>query len=178
MGPADGDFELTLEELRLVARYVAECAEGILPVFEEVHPDDRRPRHAVEAAWKFINGAHRNNALRTCSSDAHRAARESANELARLAARAAGDAAAAAFLHPIAKGTQVGHILRAAACAARIAEIRADDPEAATVAIGQARRRANPELVEVLRRYPSPAASRNRVLQLMSELDAQLRRTA
>lgn len=179
MGTGDGDFDLTMEELRLVARYVAECAEEILPVFEDVHPDDRRPRQAVDAAWEFINGANRNKALRTCSLDAHRAARDAANEAARLAARAAGDAAAAAYLHPISKGTQVGHILRAAACAARIAEIRTvSDPEAATAAIGKARQRATPELIDVLRRYPPPAASRSRVPQLMSELDAQLRRTA
>src|SRR5690606_37970754 len=48
-----GDFELTMDELRVVARYVAGTAQELLPVFEEVHPDDVRPRAAVDAAREF-----------------------------------------------------------------------------------------------------------------------------
>ena len=54
--------------------------------------------------------------------EAHRAAKTATGEAAQQAALAAGAAAAAAYLHPLAKSTQVGHILRAAACAARAAE--------------------------------------------------------
>lgn len=93
-----------------------------------------------------------------------------------LAARAAGDAAAAAYLHPIAKATQVGHILRATACAARIAELDAGgDPAAGETVLEQARRRAEPTLIAVLRRYPPAPAGKNRVAHLMSSLDASLR---
>lgn len=45
-----GDFELTMDELRVVARFVAESAQEVLPVFEEAVPGDRRPRAAVDAA--------------------------------------------------------------------------------------------------------------------------------
>lgn len=68
---------------------------------------------------------------RVTALDAHRAAKEIESETGQLAARACGDAAAAAYLHPIAKATQVGHILRAGAYAARVAELDAGGDEAA-----------------------------------------------
>jgi hypothetical protein len=172
------DVELTTDELRAVARYVAETAEAVLPVFESAHPDDPRPRAALRAAWDFVDGAERSRVQRVTSLDAHRAAREAATEVARLAARSAGDAAAAAYLHPLARATQVGHILRAAASAARIAELQAGDAGAADRAVEEARRRASPVLVDVLSRYPPAPASRTRVGLLMSALDSALRGAA
>jgi hypothetical protein len=175
VGPGD-DFELTLDELRVIARYVAESAQEVLPVFEDANPSDPRPRAAVDAAWEFVNGARRTKLQRVTSLDAHRAAKEAATETACLAARAAGDAASAAYLHPIAKATQVGHILRAAAGAARVAELNAgDDPDVGIKFIEQARQRATPVLIDVLGRYPLAPAGKSRVAQLMSILDASLR---
>ncbi|MFD6134143.1 NAD(+)--rifampin ADP-ribosyltransferase, partial [Isoptericola sp. NPDC060257] len=128
-------------------------------------------------AWEFVEGAPRTRLQRVTSLEAHRAAKQAGSEAARLAARAAGDAAASAYLHPIARATQVGHILRAAASAARITELRAgDDPEAGLRAIMEARARATPVLVDVLRRYPPAPTGRSRVAALMSLLDADLRR--
>jgi hypothetical protein len=170
------DVELTPDELRVVARYVAESAEAVLPVFEDAHPDDPRPRAALGAAWEFVGGAPRTRLQRVTSLDAHRAAREAVTEAARLAARSAGDAAAAAYLHPIARAGQVGHILRAAASAARIAELQAGNSGAAAEAIEEARARASPVLVDVLSRYPPAPASRTPVGVLMSALDSALRR--
>lgn len=171
-----GDFELTMDELRAVARWAAEAAQEVLPVFEGAHPDDARPRAALDAAWEFAGGARRTKLQRVTSLDAHRAAKEAATEAARLAARAAGDAASAAYLHPIAKAHQVGHILRATACAARIAEIEADgDPGAGARAVQRARQRAAPVLIDVLRRYPPAPAATQRVGQLMAALDTSLR---
>lgn len=171
-----GDFELSTDELRVVARFAAESAQEVLSVFEDAVPGDGRPRAAVDAAWEFVNGARRTTLQRVTSLDAHRAAKEAGTEAARLAARAAGDAASAAYLHPIARATQVGHILRATACAARIAELNAgDDPAAGESVIEEARRRASPTLVSVLSRYPSAPTARNRVAQLMCSLDSSLR---
>jgi len=179
MTTVSGDFQLTVEELRSVARYVVESAQDVLPVFEAVSPDDRRPRTAIDAAWEFVNGARRTNLQRVTSLDAHRAAKEAPTEAARLAARAAGDAASAAYLHPIARSHQVGHILRAAASAARIGELNAgDDPDVGNELIEQARRRATPTLTDVLRRYPVAQPGKGRVAQLMSALDAALRTTS
>ncbi|WP_246076952.1 putative immunity protein [Actinomadura hallensis] len=175
-GVVAGDFELTMEEPRVVARFVVESAQDVLPAFEAAVPGDPRPRAAIDAAWEFVNGARRTKLQRLTALDAHRAAQAAGSEAARLAARSAGDAAAAAYLHPISRATQVGHILRAAASAARIAELEAgDDPAVGETAIEQARRRATPTLVAVLSRYPPAPTGKNRVAQLMSKLDASLR---
>ena len=147
-------------------------------MFESLVVDDPRPRVAIDAAWEFINGARRTKLQRVTSLDAHRAAKEADNELARLAAQAAGDAPSAAYLHPIARAHQVGHILRAAANAARIAELaEGGDPSAGDRAIEQARARATPVVIDVLRRYPNAPAGRGRAARLMSTLDGSLRAT-
>jgi hypothetical protein len=176
MATEAGDFELTMDELRAVARFVVESPQELLPVFEAAVPGDGRPRAAVDAAWKFVNGTKRTKLQRVTSLDAHRAAREAGTEVARLPARSAGDAASAAYLHPIATPTRLGHILRAAASAARVAELNAgNDPEVGNMLIDQARQRATPVLVDVLSRYPSARAANDRVAQLMSTLDTALR---
>ncbi|MEV0254091.1 putative immunity protein [Streptomyces sp. NPDC050732] len=176
MTSVSGDFELTMDELRAVARYAVVSAEEVLPVFEADSPDDPRPRAAVGAAREFVNGARRTKLQRTTALDAHRAAREATTEAARLAARAAGDAAAAAYLHPIAKASQVGHILRAAASAARVGELNAGaGPAVGLELIERARRRATPALIDVLCRYPLAPPGKSRVAELMSVLDASLR---
>lgn len=170
------DFELTMDELRVVTRFVAGHAEDVLPVFERAVPADPRPRAAVGAAWQFVRGEPRTRLQRVTSVDAHRAARSAPSEAARLAARCAGDAASAAYLHPIARATQVGHILRAGASAARIAEIEAgDDPAAGDAQLARSRERATPVLVDVLRRYPPAVEGSSRVARLMSALDRSLR---
>src|SRR5690606_3578039 len=162
------DFELTGDELRAVARYAATSAGDVLGVFEQERPDDGRPRAALESARAFVDGAPRSRWQRTAAMDAHRAAAAAPTEASRLAAQAAGDAAAAAYLHPIAKAHQVGHVLRAAANAVRIAEIRAGaDLGAVERSLAQARDRATPVVVDVLRRYPPAPAGRSRVARLM-----------
>lgn len=171
-----GDVELTAEDLRVVARYAVESAESVLTVFERAVVGDARPRAAIAAARAFIDGDRRSALQRTTSLDAHRAAREAPTETARLAAQAAGDAASAAYLHPIARAHQVGHILRAAANAARIAELEAGgDPAAAQASLDGARLRATPTLIAVLRRYPPAPPGRGRPARLMSALDTALR---
>ncbi|MGN7780259.1 putative immunity protein [Mycolicibacterium sp. 22603] len=168
------DFDLSVEELRLVACFVADAAEPLIPYYESAHPDDPRPRAAVAAARAFVAGDPRSRRQRSASMDAHRAAAEADTESARLAAQAAGDAASAAYLHPIAASHQLGHILRADANAARIAEI-VDGPSAAARVLESACRRAGPGLVDVLRRYPPPTPASGRTAQLISALDSALR---
>ncbi|WP_079576123.1 putative immunity protein [Krasilnikoviella flava] len=175
MATVSGDFDLTMDELRAVARFVAESAEAVLPTFEAARPEDPRPRTALAAAWEFVGGERRTRLQRVTALDAHRAARDAGSEAARLAARSAGDAAAAAYLHPMARATQVGHILRAPASAAHIAELATGAPEAAGRSIEAARHRATPVVVDVLRRYPPPPRAKNRVAELMCALDAALR---
>jgi hypothetical protein len=171
-----GDFELTIDELREVADFAVQAAEAVLPSFEVDQPDDVRPRAAIDATRAFIGGEPRSNLQRTAAVNAHRAAREASTEPARLAAQAAGDAAAAAFLHPISQASQVGHILRAAANEIHIEELAADEPPAAVAAaIQRVVERATAVMIDVLCRYPSASGRGARPAQLMAELDAALR---
>lgn len=167
------DFHITMEELRAVARFASDCAHDLLPLFEAVAPNDPRPCEAVAAARLFANGAPRSNLQRTAAFASHRAAKEVSEESAQLAALACGDAAAAAYLHPIAKASQVGHILRAAAWAARVAELRTGTRDGD--GIQDLIERVPTPLPALLRRYPSPPTGKSRVAQLMSELDLAIR---
>nr|WP_246256548.1 exonuclease SbcC [Isoptericola halotolerans] len=162
--------------MRAVVHFAAGSAQQVLPLFEEVRPDDGRPREALAAARAFVDGAPRSRRQRLSATDAHRAAREAPTEVSRLAAQAAGDAPAAAYLHPIARAHQVGHVLRAAANAARIAEIQAGErPAAAEREIALACARAGGVVVDVLRRYPPAPPGRSRAARLLAELDGALR---
>ena len=173
-GPAN--FELTMTELRAVAAYAVACAAPALVIFTRSDPDDPRPAAALDAARAFADGAPRSRLQRTASTDAHRAAREAANPAASHAASAAGAAAAAAYLHPLAKATQVRHILGPATHAARAAELaRGDDPVVAEYVITAAASRATQVVVDVLTRYPRAPAGRTRVAVLMQRLDSLLR---
>jgi hypothetical protein len=171
-----GDFELTTDELRAIAGYAVACAEPALVLFQKACLDDPRPAAALQAARVFTEGAPRSRLQRTAATDAHRAARDATTEAARHAASAAGDAAAAAYLHPLAKATQVRHILGSAAHAARAAELaRGDDPVVAEYVITAAAKRATPVVLDVLTRYPRAPKGRSRVAVLMERLDSLLR---
>jgi rifampin ADP-ribosylating transferase len=171
-----GDFELTTDELRAVAGYAAACAEPALVIVRKERPDDPRPAAAVHAARVFAEGAPRSRLQRTAATEAHRAAREATTAAARHAATAAGDAAAAAYLHPLARATQLRHILGAAAHAARAAELaRGDDPVVAEYVLTTAATRATPVVLDVLGRYPRAPEGRTRVAALLRRLDALLR---
>src|SRR3954469_7217521 len=176
MPTSTGDFELTTDELRGIAAYALACAEPFLFLFERAEPDDPRPAAALDAARAFAEGAPRSRLQRTAATDAHRAAKEASTEPARHAATAAGDAAAAAYLHPLAKATQVRHILGSAAHAARAAELaRGDDPVVAEYVVTAAAKRATLVVLDVLSRYPRAPQGRTRVAALMTRLDSLLR---
>ncbi len=171
--------ELSRADLRAVAAYAAACARPALALFERDLPGDPRPRAAVEAAQAFADGAERTRALRDGAWAAQRAAREArdaGHPAAGEAARAAMAAAGAAFLHPLPRATQVGHVLGAAASAARALELDAgDDPAAGDASLARARDLATPAVVAVLRRYPAAPPGGGRVGELVRRLDASLR---
>jgi hypothetical protein len=171
-----GAIVLSMQDLREVTRYAAESAQGVLAIFEEAHPADSRPRDAIVAAWTFARGGKRGKALRDTAWAALRAARDADTATAGEAARAAMYAASAAYLHPLADAHQVKHILGAAAHAARVAELIAGDVRhVGAEHIEQARRRATPAVVEVLKRYPPAPPGGGRVGELLRDLDMALR---
>ncbi|BDY32017.1 putative immunity protein [Mycolicibacterium mageritense] len=172
-------IDLSMPELRAVADYAVACARPALAIFERDTPDDARARAAIDAARAFADGARRSKEIRDRAWAAHRAAqdaRDAGQFAASEAARAAVAAAGAAYLHPLAKATQVNHILGAAAHAARAFEICAgDDPAVGSGHIARARELANSTVVDVLRRYPAAPQGGGRVGELMRELDVSLR---
>lgn len=177
---ADPAFELSLTELREVARYAAGCASAALPIFEAECPGDLRPGTAVDAALDFADGARRTKAIRDAAWAAMRAAqeaRDAGRAAASEAARAAVGSASAAYLHPLAKATQVKHILGSAAHAARAFELSAggDAFLAAADQLARSQAAATAVVIDVLRRYPPAPPGGGRVGELMRRLDASLR---
>jgi hypothetical protein len=81
---------------RTLAAWAIDCAERVLPYFEERYPEDHRPRNAIEACQEWIDtGVFRMSEIRKASLAAHAAAREVGEDnAARSAARAAGQVAA------------------------------------------------------------------------------------
>lgn len=79
-----------------LAFLVARQAKRVLPLFEKEHPNDNRPRLAIEAIRAWAQGKRElgMGSVRKLSLDAHAAARAAKTDAARFAARAAGQAVA------------------------------------------------------------------------------------
>jgi hypothetical protein len=170
-------LSISLDELRAVCGFASACARRALPLFEAACPADPRPRATLDAADAFAAGGRRIQALRLSALAALSAAREAQDPAAAEAARAAGHAAGAAFLHPLAKSTQVKHILGSAACAARAVELAAGEKAAeGELHMLVARALASPTVIAVLARYPAAPPGGGRVGELMRTLDSALRR--
>lgn len=107
-----------------LALWAADCAEHVLPRFEQAHPDDDRPRKAIEAARAWTRGEIRVGEARTAAFAAHAAARGADQSPARAAARAAGQAAGTPHM--------AGHAAHAAAYAVKSATYAAAGIEAAS----------------------------------------------
>jgi hypothetical protein len=103
----------------IVAIWAADCAERVLPNFQEKYPDDTRPREAIDAVREWARtGVFRMADVRKISRAAHAAAREvEGDAAARSAARAAGQAMATAHVpaHAIAAALYAATAVRDAA---------------------------------------------------------------
>jgi hypothetical protein len=119
---------LTDEHHRLLAEWAAICAEHVLHFFEQVRPNDTRPRDAIEMGRAWIRGEVRMMQARQSAFPANAAGRD-LPEPAKYAALAAGQAAPVAHVAAHALGA-AAYAIRAAAAdapngaaeAARIAE--------------------------------------------------------
>ncbi|MER7694753.1 putative immunity protein [Streptomyces sp. NPDC097610] len=170
------EIVLSKHDLREVAAFAAACAEMVLEIFEADQPGDSRPREAISAACEFARGGERGQSLRDTASAALKAAKGADTAAAREAAWAAMSAAGSAYLHPLAKATQVKHILGAGAYAARAAELVAeDDRSVGAQHLEQTVHRATPVVVDVLKRFPAAPSGGGRVGQLIRMLDTGLR---
>ena len=111
--------QLNEQDHKLLALWAADCAEHVLAYFEETHPEDDRPRQAIEAARAWVRGELAMSKAREAAFAAHAAAREATDAVAKAVARAAGHAAATAHV--------VGHARHAATYAvAAVADVAAE----------------------------------------------------
>lgn len=174
---SDLHISLDLDDLRAVVAFAVACTRPVVSIFEAYSPTDARPMDAVAAAHAFAAGERRTKLLRDTAWAALRSAREASNAGAAGAsevARAAAAAAGAAYLHPLAKPTQVRHILGSAAHAARVIELSGEGTANSHLAGLQSL--VTPLVASVLRRYPAAPSGGGRVGDLMRELDRAIRR--
>jgi hypothetical protein len=101
---------------KTLAIWAADCADRVLPYFEETYPEDDRPRRAIEATRTWARtGVFKMAEVREVSLAAHAAAREvKEDDAARSAARAAGQAMATAHVptHSIAAAVYAAAAVR------------------------------------------------------------------
>jgi hypothetical protein len=169
-------FTLSLESLRAIGGWAADCAERALPVFEARAGSDTRPLAAIEGIREFAGGGKRVARLRTLAFEAHAAAREIGDSAAAAAARAAGSAAASAYTHPLRDVHQTKHIVGPAAYAALALELdRAGDRSAADAEVRRAIECALSEAREVLLEMSARQPGKSRLETLLYELDAGIR---
>ncbi|MES2058117.1 MAG: hypothetical protein V4564_19430 [Pseudomonadota bacterium] len=168
---------LTIEDLRPIARWAADCAERALPIFTAKAPDDTRPCDAISVSRAFADSGIRTAALRTIAWAAHAAARDVGDPAAAAAARAASAAAAAAYTHPIATRHQLNHILGPAAYAAHAIALRAGDTTGPGEAeIRRAIAQSPPEVRQIVQRMPGRAPGKGQLGGLFLQLEMGLRR--
>jgi hypothetical protein len=132
---AKTSMDKSIEELasrtdhRTLAIWAADCAERVLPYFEERYPEDTRPRKAIDALRTWVQtGVFKMADIRRDSLAAHAAARDVEEYTpAHSAARAAGQALATAHVprHALAAATYAATAVRDAA--------NPSDADAATV---------------------------------------------
>ena len=88
---------------QILALWAANCAAHVLLFFEKEHPEDERPRKAIEAVRLWVRGVVKMSEARKLALAAHAAARDAKGVVAPAAARAAGHAAATAHVPAHAK---------------------------------------------------------------------------
>lgn len=127
----------------LLALWAADCAGHVLHLFEEIRPDDDRPRQAIELARAWTRGEVTMTESRTAAGHANAAARDLPFP-ARYAAYAAGQAAAVAHV--------AAHELGAAAYAIRAVQATAPVGESESAGRRECRwqREQLPEAIRVL----------------------------
>ena len=127
----------------LLAIWAADCAQHVLPLFEQVQPVDERPRHAIALARAWARGEISMSEARAAANHANAAAKRLTGA-ARFAAFAAGQAAAVAHV--------AAHELGAAAYAIKAARATAPKEKSERASILECRwqREQLPEAIREL----------------------------
>lgn len=167
--------------LRPIALWAAKYAEEALAVFESRHPNDMRPREAVEAGREFGNGKKRDKNLRMLAFAAMKSKKD-IDEPSKHAAQAAILTAAVAYTHADLQAglqgiRQARHVLGPVVYAALATETAASDTKAGDNLVQRAIQDAPPEITSILHHMPPQPKKENRVDALFSTLDSALRKS-
>ncbi len=93
------DHQIFKPNQQVLALWATDCAEHVLPYFEEKYPKDDRPRKAIEECRKWAaTGVFKMSIIRRASLDAHAAAKVAKEDDAKFAAHAAGQAVGTAHV--------------------------------------------------------------------------------
>ena len=176
MAPESRYFSLSLESLRALGSWAADCAERALPVYENSANSDSRPRAALDGIRVFAGGGRRTAQLRSLALAAFSAAREADDPAAAAAARAAGLAASSAYTHPLADVQQTKHIVGPAAYAALALELN----QGGGHSIGDhevvwAIEHVTPQARAILLQMPAREIGKTRLENIMYKLDVGIR---
>lgn len=110
------DHQIFKPYQRILAIWAADCAERVLPFFEDKYPEDDRPRKAIEKLREWTRtGVFSMSVIRKASLEAHAAAKGRREEDAIFAAHAAGQAVATAHVPTHAFGSSLYSIRAVAA---------------------------------------------------------------
>jgi hypothetical protein len=123
--PATVELVSNTDPKRL-AIWAIDCAERVMPYFEESYPQDNRPRQALDTLQRWVKtGVFQMAVIRKASLNAHAAARDVGEDNpARSAAHAAGQAVATAHV-PMHSLGAANYALQAIYRAANPAEVEA-----------------------------------------------------
>ncbi|NTV36428.1 MAG: hypothetical protein HGA53_05695 [Anaerolineaceae bacterium] len=169
-------FLLSLESLRSLGSWAANCAERALFVYENSANSDARPRTAIEGIRVFAGGGKRTAQLRSLALAAFSAARDAGNPAAAAAARAAGLAASSAYTHPLVDVQQTKHIVGPAAYAALALELnQGGDHSIGDNEVIWAIEHVTPEVREVLLQMSAREMGKTRLENIMYTIDVGIR---
>jgi Imm-5 like putative immunity protein len=109
------DHQIFRPDQKILALWAADCAERVLPYFEDKYPNDERPRDAIVTLRQWIStGVFNMAVIRGASLSAHAAAKGKKEEDAVFAAHAAGQAVGTAHVVTHALGSSL-YAIRAVA---------------------------------------------------------------
>lgn len=102
------DHQIFKPDQKILALWAADCAEHVLPYFEEKYPEDDRPRKAIKTLREWImTGEFSMRVIRETSLAAHAAAKGKKYEDAIFAAHSAGHAVGTAHVVTHSLGSSV-----------------------------------------------------------------------
>jgi hypothetical protein len=120
------DHQIFRPDQKILALWAADCAERVLPYFEDKYPKDRRPRIAIDTCRDWARtGVFHMAVIRKASLGSHAAAKVAKQDDAKYAARAAGQAVGTAHV--------VTHSLGSSTYAIRAFEAHSGNAEAGLV---------------------------------------------